>query len=70
MREICSIGLTFDPRPWIKQQMDYPRALGWERIGEFAERTQQILGYWTRTPTSLDEYYRTPQDRLYRAGQG
>ena len=33
-------------------------------------RTQQLLGWYTRTPTSLDEYYRPPEERLYRSGQG
>jgi ectoine hydroxylase-related dioxygenase (phytanoyl-CoA dioxygenase family) len=35
-----------------------------------APRTQQLLGWYTRVVTSLDEYYRSEGDRLYRKGQG
>ena len=30
----------------------------------------QLLGWYTRVVTSLDEYYRSPEERLYRSGQG
>jgi ectoine hydroxylase-related dioxygenase (phytanoyl-CoA dioxygenase family) len=33
-------------------------------------RTQQLLGFYARVVTSLDEYYRPEADRLYRRGQG
>ena len=57
-------------RSFFKQQMDYVRALGDARVLEQKPRTQQLLGWYTRTPTSLDEYYRPPEARLYRARQG
>jgi len=57
-------------RSFIKQQMDYVRALGSEQVLAQEPRTQQLLGWYTRTPTSLDEYYRPPEERLYRSGQG
>lgn len=57
-------------RSYIKQQIDYPRALGERVRGRLADRTAQLLGHWTRTPASLDEYYRPPDQRLYRPGQG
>ena len=57
-------------RSFIKQQMDYPRALGEERILAQPDRTQQLLGWYTRTPTSLDGFYQPPEKRLYRSGQG
>jgi ectoine hydroxylase-related dioxygenase (phytanoyl-CoA dioxygenase family) len=31
---------------------------------------QQMLGWYTRVVTSLDEYYRPAEERLYRSGQG
>jgi ectoine hydroxylase-related dioxygenase (phytanoyl-CoA dioxygenase family) len=34
------------------------------------DRTQQLLGWYTRVVTSLDEYYRPSDERLYRSGQG
>jgi hypothetical protein len=29
-----------------------------------------LLGWYTRVVTSLDEFYRPPEERLYRSGQG
>jgi ectoine hydroxylase-related dioxygenase (phytanoyl-CoA dioxygenase family) len=57
-------------RSYIKQQIDYVRALGEERVLAHPPRTQQLLGYYTRVVTSLDEYYRPEAERLYRKGQG
>jgi ectoine hydroxylase-related dioxygenase (phytanoyl-CoA dioxygenase family) len=57
-------------RSWVKQQVDYVRALGDEVVEGQRDRTQQLLGWYTRVVTSLDEFYRPPEDRLYRSGQG
>jgi ectoine hydroxylase-related dioxygenase (phytanoyl-CoA dioxygenase family) len=57
-------------RSWIKQQMDYVRALGNDVVQAQPPRTQQLLGWYTRVVTSLDEYYRPADERLYRSGQG
>jgi ectoine hydroxylase-related dioxygenase (phytanoyl-CoA dioxygenase family) len=57
-------------RSYIKQQIDYVRAIGEETIVELPDRSQQILGHYTRVVTSLDEYYRPESERLYRRGQG
>lgn len=57
-------------RSYFKQQMDYVRALNNEAILAQQPRTQQLLGYYTRIPSSLDEYYRPADQRLYRSGQG
>ena len=57
-------------RSYVKQQIDYVRALGEPAVTRLPPRTQQLLGYYTRVVTSLDEYYRTGDERLYRAGQG
>ena len=57
-------------RSYVKQQVDYVRALGDEAVLECPPRTQQLLGWFTRVVTSLDEYYRPPEERLYRSGQG
>jgi ectoine hydroxylase-related dioxygenase (phytanoyl-CoA dioxygenase family) len=55
---------------FIKPQIDYVRALGDAAVLRQSPRTQQLLGWYTRVVTSLDEYYRPPDQRLYRAGQG
>jgi ectoine hydroxylase-related dioxygenase (phytanoyl-CoA dioxygenase family) len=57
-------------RSFFKQQIDYVRALGDERLLAQTPRTQQLLGWYTRVVTSLDEYYRPADQRLYRSGQG
>ena len=57
-------------RSYIKQQIDYVRALGDEVVLAQPPRTQQLLGWYTRVVTSLDEYYRPETERLYRKGQG
>jgi ectoine hydroxylase-related dioxygenase (phytanoyl-CoA dioxygenase family) len=57
-------------RSYMKQQIDYVRALGDEVVSAQKPRTQQFLGWYTRVPASLDEYYRPEDQRLYRRGQG
>jgi ectoine hydroxylase-related dioxygenase (phytanoyl-CoA dioxygenase family) len=57
-------------RSYIKQQIDYVRAVGDASVQAQKPRTQQLLGWYTRVVTSLDEYYRPEQERLYRRGQG
>jgi ectoine hydroxylase-related dioxygenase (phytanoyl-CoA dioxygenase family) len=57
-------------RSYIKQQIDYVRALGDEKVLAQPPRTQQLLGWYTRVVSSLDEYYQPPEKRLYRSGQG
>jgi hypothetical protein len=57
-------------RPFMKQQMDYPRALGYERAASLSPVLRQVLGYNARVPTSLDEWYQPPDRRLYKREQG
>ncbi len=57
-------------RPFIKQQLDYPRALGYDRAESFSPVLRQLLGYNARVPTSLDEWYQAPEKRLYKRDQG
>jgi ectoine hydroxylase-related dioxygenase (phytanoyl-CoA dioxygenase family) len=57
-------------RAFFKQQVDYPRALGKEAITQLPDRSQQLLGWYSRVPVGLDEYYVPSEERLYRTGQG
>jgi ectoine hydroxylase-related dioxygenase (phytanoyl-CoA dioxygenase family) len=57
-------------RSFFKQQIDYVRALGDALILEQIPRTQQLLGWYSRVVSNLDEYYQPPDKRLYRKGQG
>jgi ectoine hydroxylase-related dioxygenase (phytanoyl-CoA dioxygenase family) len=68
-RDRLSINHQFT-RSFFKQQIDYPRALAEEDLSAFSERCRQMLGFYTRVPASLDDYYRSPEERLYRSGQG
>jgi ectoine hydroxylase-related dioxygenase (phytanoyl-CoA dioxygenase family) len=68
-RDRLAINQQFT-RSWIKQQIDYVRALGEDVVRAQPPRTQQLLGYYTRVVTSLDEYYRPEDERIYRKGQG
>ena len=68
-RDRMAINQQFT-RSYVKQQIDYVRALGDEVVQAQTERTQQLLGWYTRVVTSLDEFYVPSEQRLYRAGQG
>lgn len=57
-------------RSYFKQQLDYVRALGEELVLSQKPRTQQLLGWYTRVPAGLDDYYQPQEKRLYRGGQG
>ena len=57
-------------KSFLKQQIDYVRLLGEETVLQHSPRVQQMLGYYTRVVTSLDEYYQPNEKRLYRANQG
>ena len=57
-------------RSYLKQQIDYVRALGDDVVLAQKPRTQQLLGWYTRVPTSLLEFYQPEEGRLYRRGQG
>jgi ectoine hydroxylase-related dioxygenase (phytanoyl-CoA dioxygenase family) len=63
------INLQFT-RSYIKQQIDYVRALGDKVVQNQTPRVQQLLGWYTRVVASLDEYYQPEEQRLYRKGQG
>lgn len=63
----CAVNQQYT-RSYFKQQLDYVRCLGDDVVQRQSPRVQQLLGWYTRVPASLEEYYRA--DRVYRAGQG
>lgn len=65
-RRALTIAFT---RPFIKQQFDYPRALGYDGGPAFSENLRQVLGYNARVPASLDEWYQPPENRMYKSDQ-
>lgn len=56
-------------KPFMKPQFDYPRALGYD-CKSLSERLKQVLGYHSRVPATLDEWYQPPDNRMYKPGQG
>jgi ectoine hydroxylase-related dioxygenase (phytanoyl-CoA dioxygenase family) len=64
-RDRLAVNQRFAP-PYMKQQFDYVRALGEDKVLDQSPRVQQLLGWNTRVPTSLDDYYRPVEERLYR----
>jgi ectoine hydroxylase-related dioxygenase (phytanoyl-CoA dioxygenase family) len=68
-RDRYAINHQFTPS-FFKQQIDYVRALDETTLLSLPPRSQQLLGYYTRVVTSLDEYYQPEKTRLYRKGQG
>ena len=57
-------------RPFVKPQLDYPRALGYDAGERFSPDLRQLLGYNARVPASLEEWYQPPERRMYRREQG
>jgi ectoine hydroxylase-related dioxygenase (phytanoyl-CoA dioxygenase family) len=56
-------------RPFIKQQLDYPRMIQ-DRI-DIETKMAQTLGCWSIPPIGVDQYrVSEPKLRTYRAGQG
>lgn len=56
-------------RSFMKQLLDYPRAIGYDKIDNFTEEMQQIIGYHSRVPASLEEWYQPPNKRFYKKNQ-
>lgn len=56
-------------KSFMKQLLDYPRAIGYNRIDEFSFELQQLLGYHSRVPASLDEWYQPENKRFYKKEQ-
>jgi len=56
-------------KSFMKQLLDYPRALGYDRMEEFDYEFQQLLGYHSRVPASLNEWYQPENNRFYKKDQ-
>lgn len=66
-RRALTVGFT---PPYIKQQFDYPRSLGYEYGECLSDSLRQVIGYNARVPATLGEYYQPPQKRMYQPNQG
>ena len=56
-------------KSFMKQLLDYPRAIGYNKIDEFSSEIQQLLGYHSRVPASLVEWYQPKENRFYKKNQ-
>ena len=63
-----ALPLTFS-KSFIKQLLDYPRYLGYNRKSEFSDELCGLLGYNSRVPSNLDEWYLPYEDRFYKKNQ-
>lgn len=60
-------------RSYMRSRFDFPRLIEHTQsqildiVGPVGRR---FLGYNVRMPTSLEDYYRPPSERLYLANQG
>jgi ectoine hydroxylase-related dioxygenase (phytanoyl-CoA dioxygenase family) len=56
-------------KSFMKQLLDYPRAIGYDKMENFNYKLQQFLGYHSRVPASLNEWYQPEEKRLYKKNQ-
>ena len=66
VRRALTITLT---KPNYKQQADYPRMWGYDKMGTQSEYLNQIIGYYSRVPATLEEYFQPVEQRFYRRNQ-
>lgn len=55
--------------PYIKQHIDFVRALGVDVVKTQSKNTKRFLGWDSRVPANLEEFYLPSEQRLYKAGQ-
>lgn len=56
-------------KPFVKQQFDYVNAVGVDNVLNCKKELQQVLGYFSRTPKTLNEWYQPKEQRFYRPDQ-
>jgi ectoine hydroxylase-related dioxygenase (phytanoyl-CoA dioxygenase family) len=56
-------------KSFMKQLLDYPRAIGYDKMESFSYELQQLLGYHSRVPASLNEWYQPEENRFYKKDQ-
>ena len=64
-----SLGLIYS-LPFVKQQFDYPRSIGYESAESLPATFKQIVGFNSRVPANLEEWYQPPETRFYKKNQG
>jgi ectoine hydroxylase-related dioxygenase (phytanoyl-CoA dioxygenase family) len=67
-KERRAMPLTFS-KPFMKQQMDYSKAIGYDKVRNYNETLKQLLGYYSRVPSNMDEFYTVKEERFYKKDQ-
>lgn len=57
-------------RPFMKQQIDLPRATKPEILDQLSPRCKRLLGFDARVPASIEEFMLPADQRLYKPNQG
>jgi hypothetical protein len=65
-RRAVSIMLS---RPFVKPQFDYLSGLSDAEVGRLSRAQKQLLGYASRIPKTLQEWYLPGNERLYQPSQ-
>jgi hypothetical protein len=64
-------GFAFQAcRSFMRHRFDYPKMIPPDILAVLGETGRRFLGFNVRIPTSLDEYYLPPDQRLYKPNQG
>ena len=56
-------------RPYMKQRMDWVRFIPKHITDQLNAQARRILGFDTRLPSSLEEFFEPEERRLYKGGQ-
>jgi ectoine hydroxylase-related dioxygenase (phytanoyl-CoA dioxygenase family) len=56
-------------KSFMKPLFDYPRALGYDALNSYSNDLKQFLGFFSRVPSSLEEWYQTDEKRFYKKNQ-
>lgn len=57
-------------RSYMRQRFDFPRLVPQSVIDSLGENGRRLIGMNVRMPTSLEEFYLPPEQRLYKPDQG
>lgn len=57
-------------KPYMKQRMDWVRFIPNEISNNLNQRARRIIGFDTRLPTNLEEFFLPEEQRLYKPNQG
>ena len=64
-------GLTvYACRSFMKPRFDFPRFIDDALLDGASDRLRRVLGFDVRVPSSMEEFYRPPEERLYKSDQG